>query len=313
MLTIEMLKANTSLANLSEEQYAAITTLSRNDEDAVIGKRIGEIYREMDAKIKDGLGVDRNGDEKTYNYLERACKVVADKANKVDGLTSKITELSNEKRRLEKIVAEGGNDKEAQKQLKQAQTDLAAITQQYNDLKDANDKQKADFEKQLFSMKLDTEFEGAKAGLKFKADLPQTAIDVLTQQATSKIKGMNPEYIDNGNGGKVLVYKDEQGAILRNPEKQLNPYTTSELLAKELKTMGVLDERRTITGTGGKRLTTDNGGDHISVLGARTQNEAYEILANQFMSQGMINGSDQFETAMKQAWEENNVSQLPQR
>jgi hypothetical protein len=48
-------------------------------------------------------------------------------------------------------------------------------------------------------------------------------------------------------------------------------------------------------------------------LGARTQNEAYEILANQFMAQGMINGSDQFDAAMKQAWEENNVSQLPQR
>lgn len=43
---------------------------------------------------------------------------------------------------------------------------------------------------------------------------------------------MNPEYIDDGKGGKILAFKDETGAIMRNPNNQLNPFGASDLLQK---------------------------------------------------------------------------------
>ena len=42
-LTSEILKANAVLTGLTEEQIAAITTLSQNDENTVIGAKIGGI------------------------------------------------------------------------------------------------------------------------------------------------------------------------------------------------------------------------------------------------------------------------------
>ena len=63
---------------------------------------------------------------------------------------------------------------------------------------------------------------------------------------------MNPEFIDDGKGGKMLAFKDENGAIMRNPNNQLNPYTPGDLLTRELETMGILDKGRQAAGGGTK-------------------------------------------------------------
>lgn len=93
MLTREIIAANAALAGLTEEQINTIVTLSQNDENAVIGARIGEIYRQMDTTIAEATGVARNGDEKTYLYLARATKTLKEQADSVTGLNAKITEL----------------------------------------------------------------------------------------------------------------------------------------------------------------------------------------------------------------------------
>ena len=156
-------------------------------------------------------------------------------------------------------------------------------------------------------MKLDGEFAKATAGLKFKADLPASVTSVILAQAVEKVKAMSPEYIDDGNGGKVLAF-NQNGTTMRNPENNLRPYTATELVAKELKAMGVLDGGRKQTGAGtdpnaGRQGGT--GGTIADLSGARTRDEAHEILAKQLMSQGLINGSKEFEEAMSKAWKEN--------
>ena len=80
MLTREIITANAVLAKLTEEEINAIVTLSQNDENAVIGARIGEIYRQMDTTIAEATGVARNGDEKTYLYFG-ACYKDAQRAS----------------------------------------------------------------------------------------------------------------------------------------------------------------------------------------------------------------------------------------
>lgn len=313
MITIEMLQQQEALNGLTDEQRNAIITLSKNDEEAVISKRFGEVYRQMDETIARETGIQRNGDEKTYVYLERAARELATKVNSIAGLNTRISELTAERDRLKKAVEDGTGDEKLRKDLQQAHRDLESVTNQYNTLRADYDKQKADHAAELINFRIDNELATAKGGIKFKPDLPQTATDVLMQQAIGKIKSLKHEYVDDGNGGQRLVFIDANGAQMRNPEKQLEFYTVGDLLTKELKAMGVLDEGRKATGisTTPPKVSTQGGAIVLDLSGVRTQTEAQEVIAQTLMKQGMTNGSKAFQEAMTQAWKDNNVKSLP--
>ena len=303
-LTTELLKANTALAGLSDAQISSIVEMSQNDEATVIGQKTGEIYGGLDADILAASGIAKEGTEKTYDYAKRVIAKIKGEAGNNAELQSQISELTKEKNRLEEAVRKGG-DAELRRELDKAKADLANVTGEYTALKTKYDTDKADHEKALFGMKVDGELAKATAGLKFKADLPASVTEVLLQQALSKVKSFNPEYIDDGNGGKVLAF-NQNGATMRNPENNLRPYTAAELITKELRTMGVLETGRTVTGAGSQGGSSGQGnGATVDISGARTQNEAHEIIAKQLMAQGKVNGSKEFADAMAQAWKDN--------
>ena len=304
-LTTELLNANAATAALTDEQKSAIVEMSNNDENTVIAKKTGEIYGGLDADILAASGIAKNGTEKTYDYAKRVIGEIKGQAGNAAELQKQVTDLTNEKSRLEGIIAKGGADAETKRQLEQTKNDLANMLNQFNDLQGKYDKVIADHAKEMFDSKLESEFAKATAGIKFKADLPASVTSVLMQQAISKVKGMNPEYIDDGNGGKILAFMDN-GAPRRNPGNNLRPYTASELVAAELKAMGVLDEGRKATGTGTGE-GEGGGGSHetADLSGARTQDEAREILVKQFMGQGLVNGSKEMDAAIAKAWKEN--------
>ena len=305
-LTTELLNANAATAALTDEQKNAIVEMSKNDETTVIGQKTGEIYGGLDADILAASGIAKNGTEKTYDYAKRVIGEIKGQAGNAAELQKQITTLTAEKARLEGVIAKGGADAETKRQLDQARADLANVTKQYTDLKNEFDTAKTDHEKALFGLQLDNEFSKATGAIKFKADLPESVTKVLMQQAITKVKGMNPEYVDDGNGGKVLAFM-ENGAIKRNPATNLAPFTATELITAELKTMGVLDEGRKQTGTGGQpgSLGGNGGNGVVDLSGARTQSEAHEIIAKALMAQGKVNGSKEFETAMAEAWKAN--------
>lgn len=304
-LTNELLNANAALAGLTDEQKAAIVEMSKNDETAVIGQKTGEIYGGLDADILAASGIAKNGTEKTYDYAKRVIGEIKGQAGNVAEMQGQISELTKEKARLESVIAKGGADAETKRALEQAKADLANVTKEYTDLKTKYDTAASEHEKALFGMKIDGEFAKATAGLKFKADLPASVVSVLTEQAVAKVKAMNPEYIDDGNGGKVLAFM-ENGTPKRNPENNLRPFTAAELVAKELSTMGVLETGRKLTGAGSKEEPGGGGsGKTVDLAGARTQDEAHEIIAKQLMARGLVNGSKEFEKAMTDAWKDN--------
>jgi hypothetical protein len=313
MITQEMLAQQEVLNGLTAEQIEAITTLSKNDEEAVIGNRFREVYNRLDETIATTTGIARNGDEKTYNYLERAAKAVKAQADKVEGLQTKVQELTNEKARLEKVIQDGTADEQTKKQLAQAQRDLASIKEQFNTLKGEKDSLIEQHTKELLNVRIDNELSQALAGIKLKGDLPEQALNTLIGQTMQHVKGFNPEYVDDGKGGKQLVFKDAQGAILRNPEKGLNPMTAGELLERELKAMGVVDERRAAGGGTEPPKPSGAGDEPIVITGARTRVEANEMLTQQLLKRGLVNGSKQFMEAMRKAWEDNNVKALPEK
>jgi hypothetical protein len=313
MITQEMLAQQEVLNGLTAEQIEAITTLSKNDEEAVIGNRFREVYNRLDETIATTTGIARNGDEKTYNYLERAAKAVKERADKVEGLQTKVQELTNEKARLEKVIQDGTADEQTKRQLAQAQRDLASIKEQFNTLKGEKDSLIEQHTKELLNVRIDNELSQALAGIKLKGDLPEQALKTLIGQTMQVVKGFNPEYVDDGKGGKQLVFKDAHGAILRNPEKGLNPMTAGELLERELKAMGVVDERRAAGGGTEPPKPSGAGDEPIVITGARTRVEANEMLTQQLLKRGLVNGSKQFMEAMRKAWEDNNVKALPEK
>ena len=217
---------------------------------------------------------------------------------------------------MEKAIADGATDAETAKALKQAKADLQSVTTQYNDLKTKYDQAEQTHTNEVFGIRVETALQTATAGLKFKAGLPESATKVLLGQAIEKIKGMNPEFIDDGKGGKMLAFKDENGAIMRNPNNQLNPYTPGDLLTRELETMGILDKGRHAAG-GGTNPPAGGGGAGgnvtVDISGAKTRVEAYDAIASTLQQQGLQIGTAEFDAGMKQAWQDNNIAALPEK
>lgn len=311
-LTQELIQANTATAGLTAEQIAAIVTMSQNDESAVIAKKTGEIYGGLDSDIFATSGIEKNGTEKTYDYAKRVIGEIKTKADAANDLTNQIASLTKEKARLEKVIADGGNDSETKKQLTQAQKDLAAVTKSFTDLKSEYDAEKDKHAQEMFGLRLDGELEKSISGLKFKAGLPDAVTSVILANAKTKVKGMTPEYIDDGKGGKILAFKDSTGAIMRNPNNQLNPYTASELVEKELRDMGVLETGKKTPGAGtGGDGGTGGGSGVVDLSGVRSQVEADEAITKALLAQGLTIGSDAFQAAKTKAWVDNNVKALP--
>ena len=312
MITSEMLAQDAVLSGLSDEQKQAVCMMSKNDEETVIGNRFREVYNQLDATIAKETGIARNGDEKTYLYLERAARELAAKANSVDGLNQKVSDLTKERDRLQKALEEGGDDT-VKRQLAQANKDLNSVRQQYDVLKAQFDEANQNHANELLGVRIDNALAGATSGLKFKPEIPQAAVDSLLAQAVAKVKAMNPQYKDEADGSRSIVFLDSNGATLQNPQNHLQPYTAAELLVKELQGMGILDEGRKATGGGTSAPKPNEPGASVAVdiSMARTQNEAQEIIARTLMQQGMVNGSKEFQEAMTQAWKDNNVSKLP--
>lgn len=314
-LTSDVLKANAVLAGLTEEQIQAIITLSQNDENTVIAQKTGKIYGDLDADILGVTGVPKNGTEKTYDYAKRVLSEFKTKAERATELETKIDGLTKEKTRLEKAITDGATDAETAKALKQAKADLIAVQTQFNDLKNKYDQAEQTHQTELFGIRVESALQTAVAGVKFKPELPESATKVLLSQAIDKIKGMNPEYIDDGKGGKLLAFKDETGAIMRNPNNQLNPYTPADLLIRELETMDIVDKGR--KAAGGGTISPKGGGSGVGVAvtiaGAKTRTEAYDAITATLQAQGLHVGTKQFDDAMTAAWKENNIAALPEK
>lgn len=309
MLTKEILLANSTLAGLSAEQLEAIATLSQNDEAAVIAKKTSEIYGGLDADILVASGVEKSGGEKTYDYAKRVIGTLKKSVDGAKGNADKIAALEAEKAKLQAELEKGGGE-ELQKQLNQTQTDLKSVMEKYNTLKANYDKAQSDFAAKLLNTRLDADLAGAAKGLKIKSGIPSAAAEILMKQAFAKLKASRPEYIDNADGTQSLIFKDADGAVMRNPNNTLNPYTAAELLRKELGEMGVLENRQG-KGTGTSTDPNPVPAGVIDISGAKNQREAYEIIDKALTAQGKVAGSRAYQDAMDAAWKENNIVTLP--
>ena len=307
-LTAVLLRANAALAGLSEEQIAAIEELSRNDENTVIGTRIGELHGQYDTDVFSVTGISKRQGEKSYDYVKRVLGDYKQKAAGADQLTQTIATLQTEIEGYKKTIAEGKGNEEVAKQLKDAQKQLAdtqALFEQKN--KEWEDKYTL-LNTQYQTSLIDAEFGKALSGMKFKSIYPESVQKTLIDSAKRTVLlTAKPDWLEE-NGEKKLVFRDATGNIMTNPENKLNPFTPGELLKKELKE--VLDNGRQQTGAGTRNLG-GNGGSTFDLGGATTQVAADEMISKHLMSQGYTRGSKEFADEAQKIRTENGVDKLP--
>lgn len=228
-LTADVIKANADLANLTDAQLAAITTLSANEENQVINTKIGELHGRYDEDVKAVTGIEKNQGEKSYDYVKR---VLGDFKSKIGGATelqTKIAGYETEIANLKQQISSGKGDDVIRQQLKDAQTELATLKTQYDTDKQAWGSKEKEFTNKITGIEIDSNFEKAVAGLKFRAGYPESVQRTLLSSAKSAILGAyKPDWVE-ADGQRIMVFRDKNGEILRNKSNSLNPYTADEL------------------------------------------------------------------------------------
>ena len=298
-LNKEILKQQTGLSTLTDEQLGIITTLSDNDENTVIGKKIGELHGQYDTDVLTVSGIEKKQGEKSYDYTKRVLGEFKAKATKADELNTKITALDTKITEYEEQIKAGkGSDVIVQK-LKDAESLAGKLQTQLETEKGNWEKEKGELSQTINSIKLDTEFEKALQGIKFKTGFDEDVQQVLIMNAKQTILAKyKAEFIDNGKGGKSLAFRNEAGDIIRNPENAQNPFTAQELIKQQLKS--VIDEGRKQTGTG-----TEPG--HTTIIEtsdfetAKSKREFDELVIKHLMQKGLTKGSDAFIEAQLKA------------
>lgn len=316
MLTIETLKANTNLAGLTDAQLSAIAEMSQNDEQNVIGTKIGELHGRYDADILAVTGMQKNPGEKSYDFLKR---ILTEYKSKEGANATVAAQLANANKTIEDLkakLAANAGDENLKQQLKDAKNLVSQLQTQLTTNVAEFDKQKQALNEQIKAVHLDYAFKAATAGIKFKAGITDGIAKILLDSAKNEVlqKG-TPDFIEDGNGGKRLVFRDAAGNVLNNPATNLSPYTAEELLMQtSLKDVIDVGKRQ----PGGGTAPTDNPpkGNPASlydISGAKSQVEADEMIEKALLSEGLTRDSAEFQDKLLQIRTENNVSSLPIR
>ena len=315
MLTIEMLRQNAVLAALPEATLTAIAEMSKNDENTVIGNKIGALHGQYDADILSISGIAKNQGEKSYDYAKRVLSSYETKAKAAKATEAELKAAKEQVASLQAKIEVGAGDETLRKQLNDAKTQVSQLQQQLTAKTTELTNKQAEFDKTIKDTHVDYAFKAATAGLKFKDAIPASVRDTLLASAKAEVlaKG-TPDFIDNGNGGKTLVMRDANGNILNNPANNLNPYTISELVMRT-SIKDVIDEGRKQNGggTGGNGGNGGHGGSSIDLSTAKTQVEADRLIETHLLSTGLTRDSSEFASQAMQLRTENKVSELPIR
>lgn len=321
MLTLELLKGNSNLSGLTDEQLNAITELSKNDENAVIAAKVKEIHSSYDADIESITGQAKPPTLRTYEHLKTVLSDLKGKAGSAEQLTAQLNTLKSEKSELEKQIKAGGGDVALKAQLSQLEQTLADKEQRITELAAAKETTVNEYAEKLKTAEQEKqgilvgfEFQKALAGVKFKDSIPESVANSYTEAQKSRILSeYTPAWIDDGKGGKMLAFRNKDGQIANNPDNNLNPFTAAELLQKGIAEIVQPAQQR--TGTGGTGGGAGSGNTDPALTAAKTQTEFISIVQNSILEQGIAKTSPKFIEEQNKIVEEHKeiYSELPTR
>lgn len=318
MLTIDMLKQSADLSGLTDVQFKAIADMSRNDENNVIGARIGELHGLYDKDILEATGVKKAEGEKSYEYVKRVLGDLKKQVSSYDSVKAELNAAKGEVEKLKKALEESSGDELLRTQLNDAKVRVTQLQKELTDKVNKIQAMEKKYEADLKDAKVDFEFQVATNGFKFKSGIPENIQGTLISAAKSEVlsKG-TPDFIDDEKGAKKLVFRDSSGNILNNPKNNLNPYTLQELIM-ETSISSVLDT--TVIqhgggtgGNGGAGGGWNTGQSIIDISGAKNQIEADKIIESYLLSNGYTRDSEQFSEQSMKLRTDNGVDKLPIR
>lgn len=313
MLTVETLRQNSNLAGLTDNQLNAIAEMSKNDENAVIGAKIGALHGQYDTDIFEISGIKKNDGEKSYDYAKR---VLGDYKAKAEATSSLQVELNSAKAQVDDLQAKlekNGADEALVQQLKDAKNQVSQLQAQLATKTAELATKQSDFDKALRDTHIDYAFQVATSGLKFKDGITEAIQKTLLSAAKAEVlsKG-SPDFIEE-QGQKKLVFRDNAGNILNNPGNNLNPYTLKELVM-ESSLKDVLESGRKASGGGTKSGSGAAGNKGlVDLSGVKTQVEADKAIEAYLLAEGLTRDSQEFADKSLQIRTENKVAELPLR
>lgn len=315
MLTIEMLRQSSDLAGLTDNQLNAIAEMSRNDENTVIGTKIGALHGQYDTDILNITGIKKKDGEKSYDYAKRVLGEYKTKAESAKTIQTQLTAAQAQVAELQSKLEKGAGDETLKQQLKDAKAQVTQLQTQLQTKETEFNTKKAEFDKTIKDTHVDYAFQAATAGLKFKSGITEPIQKTLLNAAKAEVlaKG-TPDFIEDGQGGKKLVIRDADGNILNNPKNNLNPYTMQELVM-ETSLKDVIDTGRQQTGggTGGFGSGSGGTGGTLDLSGIKSQVEADKAIEAHLLANGLTRDSQEFADQSMQLRTENNVASLPIR
>lgn len=307
-----MLRQSSALAGLTDEQLNAIAEMSKNDENAVIGTKIGALHGQYDADILAVTGVKKNDGEKSYDYAKR---VLGEYKAKADGIEGQLTAAKAQVADLQAKIDKGEGDQALRQQLKDSKAQVTQLQSELSAKQTEFTKAKETYESDLKQVHVDYAFSAATASLKFKEGITESVQKVLLESAKREVlaKG-TPDFIDDGKGGKTLVLRGADGNILNNPKNNLNPYTLNELVM-ETSLKDVVSTKREVTGggTGGNGGSNGGANGQLDLSGARTQVEADRLIEQHLLANGITRDSKEFSEQSLQLRNDAEVAKLPIR
>lgn len=315
MLTTEMLRQSSALTGLTDDQLNAIAEMSRNDENTVIGTKIGALHGQYDADILGITGIKKKDGEKSYDYAKRVLGEYKTKAESTKTIQTQLTAAQAQVAELQSKLEKGAGDETLKQQLKDAKAQVTQLQTQLQTKETEFNTKKAEFDKTIKDTHVDYAFQAAIAGLKFKSGITEPIQKTLLNAAKAEVlaKG-TPDFIEDGQGGKKLVIRGADGNILNNPKNNLNPYTMQELVM-ETSLKDVIDEGRQQIGggTGGFGSGSGGTGGTLDLSGIKSQVEADKAIEAHLLANGLTRDSQEFADQSMQLRTENNVASLPIR
>lgn len=315
MLTIDILRQNSALAGLTDVQVNAIAEMSRNDENTVIGTKIGALHGQYDTDIFSITGIKKNDGEKSYDYAKRVLNEYKTKAGSTQDLQQKLDAANKKVTDLEKKIESGEGDAALRQQLKDTKAQVSQLQSQLQTKETEFNTKKKELEDNIKNVHIDYAFQAAVSGLKFKSGITDNVQNVLLKSAKAEVltKG-TPDFIDDGQGGKKLVLRGQDGNILNNPKNNLNPYTLQELIL-ETSLKDVIDTGRQQIGggTGGQGGQGGQGGSGVTLdlSSVKSQVEADKAIETYLLHTGLTRDSQEFADKSLEIRNDNNISQLP--
>ena len=289
-LTAELLQGQEALNGLTEDQINAVVALSANDEKAVIGKTFGQIHSELDESIKEITGVGKNQNEKTSDYMKR---MLSGQKSTLEEMTAKVADLEGK-------VKAGIGSEELKNQLASKDATIADLQKQYQSKADEIKNLKEENERTLFGYRISNDLNAAMSGIEFSEGTNDAMKAFAMEKAMSIVKGMNPTYMKGADGRETLIFKDESGVEMRNPENAMNLFTAKDLLKKELVNLGVVSTEVKGGGAGGKTPL-----QKATLSGVSTKAEAVEMIENMVKQRGISRHDPKFEAEVDKLYDEN--------